>query len=54
MACGAQLEFAYQQKPCRSRANLRTPSRSAWVIDRLLKIRTHWKIVIIFDHPRRT
>src|SRR6516225_5616805 len=41
-----------EQKPRRNRANLRPRSRSASVIDRLLKIRTHWEIVIIFDHPR--
>ena len=41
-------------KPRRSRANLRSRSRSASVIDRLLKNQNHWKIVIIFDHPRRT
>src|SRR6516162_1089956 len=41
-----------RQKPRRNRANLRPRSRSASVIDRLLKIRTHWEIVIIFDHPR--
>jgi hypothetical protein len=38
----------------RSRANLRPRSRSASVIDRLLKNQNPLEIVIIFDHPRRT
>ena len=42
-----------RSKPRRGRANLRPPSWSASAIDRLLKNQNPWKIVIIFDHPRR-
>jgi hypothetical protein len=42
------------KKSRRSRANLRARSRSASVIDDCSKIRTRRKIVMIFDHPRRT
>jgi hypothetical protein len=38
----------------RSRANLRSRSRSASVIDRLLKNQNPLEIVIIFHRPRRT
>jgi len=46
--------FPFIEKPRRSRANLRPRSRSASVIDRLLKNQNPLKIVIIFEHPRRT
>jgi hypothetical protein len=46
--------MSFGEKPRRRRANLQPPSRSASVIDRLLKNQNRWKIVIIFDHPRRT
>ena len=50
----AATEMSSRRKPRRSRANLRSPSRSASATDRLLKNQNALeKIVIIFDHPRR-